>query len=318
MTEGEGPAGPIQLRPASWRAALRRTVDEFLEDQLLDRAAALTYYGTLALFPGLIAMVSLLALLGDPAGTEEAITSILGKVAPQSAVAAIQEPVESIVSNQGTAGVLLVVGIAAAILSASGYVSALTKACNLVYETREGRPFWKLKPLELLITLTMVTLFAVVVIALVITGPLVAAIGDAIGVGQTGQAIFEYAKWPVLLVVVMGMIAGLYYVSPNVRQRGIRWVLPGSVLAVVVWLLASAGFATYVAHFGSYDKTYGTLGGIITFLVWLWISNAAVLLGAELNAELERGRELERGIPAEKAIQLPPREPPAVRHTDLN
>jgi membrane protein len=154
-------------------------------------------------------------------------------------------------------------------------------------------------------------LFTLVVIALVITGPLVAAIGDVLGVGPTGQLLFSHVKWPVLLLVVIGMIAGLYYVSPNVRQRGFRWVLPGSLLAVIVWLAASAGFTVYVANFGSYDKTYGTLGGVITFLVWLWISNIALLLGAELNSELERGRELAAGVPAEGEIRLPAREEPS-------
>jgi membrane protein len=308
--EAEGPRGPLHLQPRSWLGALKRTVREFLDDQLLDWAAALTYYGTLALFPGLIAAVSLIGLLGDPAGTEQVITDILGRVAPDSAVSAVKEPVESIVSQEGTAGVLLIVGIGAAILSASGYVSALGKACNVIYETREGRPFWKLKPLELLTTLAMVTLFTLVVITLVLTGPVVQAVGEAIGVGPAGQVIFSHVKWPILLLVVTGMIAGLYYVSPNVRQRGFRWVLPGSLLAVTLWLAASAGFALYVANFGSYDKTYGTLGGVITFLVWMWISNAAILLGAELNAELERGRELERGVQAEHELQLPPREAP--------
>ena len=202
------------------------------------------------------------------------------------------------------------IGLGAAILSASGYVGALTKACNVVYETREGRPFWRLKPLQLLITLLMVVLFTIVVLALVLSGPIVEAIGDTLGIDEAAQTVYNYGKWPVLLVIVTGMIAGLYYASPNVRQRGFRWVLPGSLLAVTVWVAASAGFAVYVSNFGSYDKTYGTLGGIITFLVWLWLTNAAILLGAELNAELERGRELEVGVAAEHEIQLAPREVP--------
>jgi membrane protein len=286
-----------------------------MDDQLLTWAAALTYYAMLAFFPAMIAVVSLIAVLGNPAGTNETITEILSKVVPDSAVQALQDPIASILANQGAAGVLLVVGIAASILSASGYVSALATACNVIYETREGRPFWKLKPAQLLTTLVMVLLFTLVVVALVITGPLVVAIGDAIGVGPAGQMVFTAAKWPLLLVVVTGMVAGLYYVSPNVRQRGFRWVLPGSLLAVVVWLAASAGFATYVANFGSYDRTYGALGGVITFLVWLWISNSAVLLGAELNAELERSRELERGVAAERELRLPPRDEPSPSDT---
>ncbi len=255
-------------------------------------------------------MVSLVGLLGNPEGTTEAITEIIGKVAPASVVDALGGPVTSITSNQGTAGILLIVGIGAALLSASGYVSALTKTLNVVYETREGRPFWKLKPLQILVTLVMVLMFTVVVIALVVSGPVVGAIGSTLGIDSAAQKLYSYGKWPVLFVIVTGMVAGLYYVSPNVRQRGLRWVLPGSLLAVTVWIAASAGFAVYVSNFGSYDKTYGTLGGIITFLVWLWLSNAAVLLGAELNAELERGRELEVGVAAEHEIQLPARDAP--------
>ncbi|MEA2347499.1 MAG: rane protein [Thermoleophilaceae bacterium] len=304
------PSGPAQLRGRSWLAALKRTGLEFLEDDLLDWAAALTYYGTLAVFPALIAVVSLLGLIGSPDGTTDVIIEIVNRVAPASVVDALRGPVTSITSNGSAAGILFFVGLGAAILSASGYVGALAKACNVVYETREGRPIWKLKPLQLLTTLVMVVTFTLVVLALVFSGPIVGAVGDTLGIGAQTQALYNYGKWPVLLVLVTAMIAGLYYVSPNVRQRGVRWVLPGSLLAVTVWIAASAGFAAYVANFGSYDKTYGTLGGIITFLVWLWISNAAVLLGAELNAELERGRELEAGVPAEREIQLAARDTP--------
>ena len=304
-----GAAGPTHLRGRSWLAALKRTGLEFLEDSLLDWAAALTYYGTLAIFPALIAVVSLLGLLGNPDGTTDVITEIIDKVAPTSVVDALRGPIVSITSNS-SAGILLIIGLGAAILSASGYVGALTKACNVIYETREGRSFWRLKPLQLLITLLMVVLFTIVVLALVVSGPIVGAIGDTLGIDEAAQTVYNYGKWPVLLVIVTGMIAGLYYASPNVRQRGFRWVLPGSLLAVTVWVAASAGFAVYVSNFGSYDKTYGTLGGIITFLVWLWLTNAAILLGAELNAELERGRELEVGVAAEREIQLAPREVP--------
>jgi membrane protein len=307
-------AAPGRLRDLDrrslWRT-LRRTVSEFREDDLTDWAAALTYYGVLALFPALLVLVSLLGLFGDPEGTTETVTEIVVELGPQSAVDTFTGPIESITANRGAAGMLFFAGLAAALVSASGYVGAFMRASNKIYETGEGRPFWKRRPLQLAVTLLMVLLLAATALALVLTGPLVDAVAGPLGIGDTAVTIWSIAKWPVLLVVVTVMLAVLYYVAPNVKQPGFRWVTPGSVLALVLWVLASIGFAFYVANFGSYDKTYGTLGGVITFLVWLWLTNVAVLLGAELNAELERSRELEAGVPhAEREIQLEPRDQP--------
>jgi membrane protein len=182
------------------------------------------------------------------------------------------------------------------------------RAANAVYEVEEGRRFWKLRPLQIGVTIVMVLATALVAIAIVLTGPLARAVGDTIGVGETAVTIWGYAKWPVLVMVVITMIAILYYVAPNVRMPGFRWVTPGGLLAVAIWVLASLGFALYVSQFGSYNETYGALGAVVVFLVWLWISNLAVLIGAEFNAELERSRELEAGVPgAADSIQLPPR-----------
>jgi membrane protein len=307
----DAPRGPTRLRRGSLVPTLKRTVAEFQEDNLTDWAAALTYYGVLAMFPALIVMVSLVGLFGDPATTTQTVTEIVRALGPASAVDTFTGPIESITSNEGTAGVLFVVGLVAALFSASGYVGAFMRASNKIYETEEGRPFWKLRPLQMGVTLGMVLLLAAVSIALVLTGPLVEAIAEPLGVGETAVTVWSIAKWPVLVAVVVVMIAVLYYTSPNVRHLGFRWVTPGSVLALVLWGIASVGFAFYVANFGSYDKTYGTLGGVITFLVWLWITNIAVLLGAQLNAELERSRELEAGVPqAEREIQLAPRAEP--------
>jgi membrane protein len=310
--EGEDlPRRPTELSRRSLIPTLKRTVGEFQEDNLTDWAAALTYYGVLSIFPALIVMVSLVGLFADQVETTRTITAVVEELGPASAVDTFTAPIESITSNQSAAGVLFVVGLVAAVFSASGYVGAFMRASNKIYETEEGRPFWKLRPLQMGVTLGMVLLLAIVSIALVLTGPLVEAIAGPLGIGETAVAIWSISKWPVLLVVVIGMIAILYYTSPNVRHLGFRWVTPGSVLALAIWALASVGFAFYVANFGSYDKTYGTLGGVITFLVWLWITNIAVLLGAELNAELERSRELEAGVPqAEREIQLAPRAEP--------
>jgi membrane protein len=292
-------------------ATLKRTAQEFMEDNLSDWAAALTYYGLLALFPALVAMVSLIGLVGDPKSTTSTLTEIITEIGPQSAADTFSGPIESIASDQGTAGFAFVLGLAVALWSASGYVGAFIRASNVIYETPEGRPFWKLRPLQLLVTLAMVVLMAILALALVLTGPVVDAVADSIGLGDTAVSVWNIAKWPVMVAVFLLMVAVLYYASPNVRMRGFKWVTPGSLVAIVVWAVASAAFAFYVANFGSYDKTYGTLGGLIALLVWFWISNLAILFGHQLNAEIERGVEIEEGQPdAEYEIQLEPRSEP--------
>jgi membrane protein len=308
MRQPEGKAHP---RKGGLFQTLKRTFSEFSEDNMTDWAAALTYYGLLSIFPALIALVSVLGLFGDPRGTTNAITDVVTQIGPQTAADTFKGPIESITANRGTAGILFVVGIAGALWSASGYVGAFMRASNVIYEVDEGRPFWKLRPLQLLVTLMIILLIAIVAVALVLTGPLADAVGQAIGVGSSALNVWDIAKWPVLLLLVVGIFALLYYSSPNVKVRGFKFVTPGSALAVLVWLLASAAFAFYVANFGSYDKTYGTLGGVITFLVWMWITNVAILLGAEMNAELERSREFKEDVPgAERRIQLEPRDEP--------
>jgi membrane protein len=291
--------------------ALKRTAAEFRDDNLTDWAAALTYYGLLSLFPGLIALVSIVGLVGDPKGAARTITEIVTALGPRSAAQTFAGPIESVASDRGTAGVAFVLGLAVALWSASGYVGAFIRASNVIYETREARPFWKLRPLQVAVTLTMVLLGAMLVVGLVLTGPVVGAVAEPLGIGSTAVAIWNVVKWPAMAVVFMLMAGVLYYASPNARIRGFRWVTPGSVLAIVVWAIASALFALYVANFGSYDKTYGTLGGLIALLVWLWIGNVAILFGHELNAELEREAEIEEGTPgAEREIQLTPRADP--------
>lgn len=292
-------------------ATLKRTFKAFREDDVTDLAAALTYYAVLSLFPGMIALVSIVGLFGDPRATTEALTDIVRDLGPSSATETFDGPIESLTANRGAAGALLVLGVAGALYSASGYIGAFMRACNRIYGFTEGRPFWKLRPLQIAITLTMVLLLVLVSLALVLTGPLAEAVGDAVGLGETFLTVYGIVKWPVLVAVVLGMLTLLYYVSPNVRLPAVRGITPGALLALALAVLASVGFAFYVANFGSYDRTYGTLGGAVTFLVWLWITNIAVLLGVELNSELERGRELAAGVSgAAEEIQLPPREAP--------
>lgn len=297
-------------------ATLKRTATEFMEDNLADWAAALTYYGLLALFPALIAIVSLIGLVGDPKSTTESLTEIVTEIGPASAAETFSGPIESIASNQSAAGFAFVAGLAVALWSASGYVGAFMRASNIIYETPEGRPFWKLRPLQLAVTLAMVILMAILALALVLTGPVVEAVAGPIGLGETAVDVWNIAKWPAMLAIFLFMIGLLYYASPNVKLRGFKWVTAGSLVAIVVWALASAAFAFYVANFGAYDKTYGTLGGLVALLVWFWISNLAILFGHQLNAERERSREIEEGQPrAEREIQLEPRAEPKEQKT---
>jgi len=301
---------------ASGFGTLKRTFTEFSEDNLSDWAAALTYYGVLALFPALIAMVSVVGLVGNPASTTKTLTDIVTAIGPASAAQTLAGPIKSIASNQSAAGVALIAGLAAALWSASGYVGAFMRASNIIYETPEGRPIWKLRPLQMLVTLVMVILAAVVGMSVVLTGPVVDAIAAPLGLSSTAVTVWDYAKWPVLVLIVLAMIAVLYYSAPNVRLRSFRWVSGGAFFALVVWLLASLAFAFFVANFGSYNKTYGALAGVIVFLVWLWITNVALLLGAELNAERERTTELREGVPgAAREIQRQPRSEPKEKKT---
>ena len=290
-------------------ATLKRTIREFQDDNLTDWAAALTYYAVLAIFPGLIVLIAILGLVGQHPQTTDALLGIVRDVGPESAVDTFRGPIEGVVKSNGGAGALLGIGLLFAIWSASAYIGAFIRAMNAIYEVEEGRPFWKRRPLQVVITVAMVLLLALIAISIVVTGPLAQAVGDAIGVGDTAVTLWNIVKWPVIVVVVMAMFAVLYYAAPNVRQPRFRLVTPGGVVAVLGWLVVSAGFGLYVANFGSYDKTYGSLGGVIVFLVWLWLSNVAVLFGAEFDAELERSRELRAGLPAEESIQLPEREP---------
>jgi membrane protein len=302
----EAPEEPTDLKARSWFQVLKRTVREFSEDNLTDWAAALTYYGILSIFPALLALVSVLGLIGQSA-TQPLIDNI-GAVAPGPAKDIFTSAIENLQKSQGAAGILFVVGLAAALWSASGYVAAFMRASNAIYDVGEGRPIWKTLPTRVGVTVVMLVLLAISAVAVALTGGLAKQVGNLIGVGETAVTVWDIAKWPVLLLIVSFMFAFLYWAAPNVKHPKFRWISPGGVLAVIVWVIASAAFAFYVANFGSYNKTYGALGGVIVFLMWLWISNIAVLLGAEFNAELERGREIEAGHPADEEPFLEPRD----------
>lgn len=308
----EKPASPTDLAKRSWMYVGRKTIREFSKDQCTDLAAALTYYSVLALFPGLIAVLSLVSLVGDPKKTVANLMQILSDLGASSAAHTLEPTITKLAASQ-SGGLAFVIGLLAALWSASGYVGAFGRGMNRIYEVGEGRPIWKLRPIMLLLTLVLVVLVAAVGLALVLTGPAAQSVGNVIGLGHTAVTVWNIAKWPVMLLVVVFIVALLYYVTPNIAQPKFRWVSVGAVVAILAWVLASIAFGFYVANFSHYDKTYGSLAGVIAFLLWLWITNLALLFGAELDAELERGRELQAGIAAEESIQLPPRD---TRQTD--
>jgi membrane protein len=308
VDQEQQPDQPTELPRRAWPGVLKRTFREYKADNLGDLAAALTYYGVLAIFPMLIVLVSVLGLLGQ--SVTQPLLQNLEKVAPGPARQIFTSAIHNIQANRGTAGILFVAGLAAALWSASGYIAGFMRASNIVWDVEEGRPIYKTIPIRLGLTLVTALLLTFSALAVVLTGGLAKQLGNVIGAGQSAVTIWDIAKWPVLLLVVAVILAVLYYVAPNVRQPGFRWVTPGGVLAVVLWIVASAAFAFYVANFSSYNKTYGALASVIVFLVWLWITNTVILLGAELNAEIERGRQIEGGHPAEREPFLPLRSEP--------
>jgi membrane protein len=301
------PDSPDDLEKRSWKYVFGKTFREFSSDQCTDIAAALTYYSVLSIFPGLVAIFSLLGIVGQGQAASDAVLGIIEQVAPGDTAEAIRGPIEQMASSPA-AGFALVTGILLAIWSASGYIGAFSRAMNRIYEIEEGRPFWKLKPAQLLVTVISIVLVLACVLILVISGPVTDAVGSALGVGDAAQTVWSIAKWPVLAFIVVLTVAILYYATPNAKQPKFRWISLGALLAIVVLAIATVGFGFYVANFSNYDKTYGSLAGVIIFLLWLWIANLALLFGAEFDAELERGRQLQAGMPAEEDIQLPPRD----------
>jgi membrane protein len=291
----------------TWKYVLRRTLHEYTRNGCTTLAAALTYYGVLALFPALLALVSLLGIFGQAKQSTDVILQIVGSVADESTVTIIRQPLEQLANAPG-AGFVLAFGVIAAIWSASGYVGAFSQAMNRIYDVDEGRPLWKRRPMMLLITVVMLIMAVVVALLLIVSGPVTHAIGDAVGLGDTAVLAWNIAKWPILVVFAVVMIAVLYYGTPNVKQPKFEWISMGSVIALIALVVASLGFFFYVANFAHYNSTYGSIGGVIVLLLWLWLVNLSLLFGAQFNAELERARELQGGIEAEEAIQLPPRD----------
>ncbi|MFF5968570.1 YihY/virulence factor BrkB family protein [Streptomyces collinus] len=306
QVERRAPDTPTDLPKRSWGAVLKGTLKECKKDELTDRAAALTYYGILALFPALLALISLLGIVGQSA-TQQVLDNIQ-KLAPGAAQDVLRNAVQQMQGNAGLGSVMAIVGLVLAVWSASGYVAAFIRSANAVYDVPEGRPVWKVLPVRVGVTVVLMVLTVVSAVIVVFTGGLARQVGSALGVGDTALTVWSIAKWPVLLILVTIMIAILYWATPNARVRGFRWITPGSFLALVIWMIASAGFALYVANFASYNKTYGTFAGVIIFLVWLWITNLAILLGLEFDAEMHRQRVVAGGHPPGEEPYVEPRD----------
>ena len=312
-TDGQAPERPTQLPGGSWWAAVRRTVREFQIDNLKDWAAALTYYSVLSIFPALLVLISLIDLAGP--STIQKLLDNLGQVAPGSVNQILEGAINNLRQTRGSAGLLALAGLAVALWSASNYIAAFMRASNAIYDVPEGRPVWKTLPIRIAVTVVVMVLLAASAVAVVATGGLADRIGRLLGLGSAVVTVWDLVKWPVLLLVVSFLFALLYWASPNAKQ-GFRWVTPGGILAVVVWVVASVAFAAYVANFGSYNKTYGSLASVIIFLVWLWLSNTAILLGAELNAELERSRAIAAGHPPDEEPYMELRDTRKIREHD--
>ncbi|TCJ89786.1 membrane protein [Nocardia alba] len=301
--------GPWALRSRTWWGALRRTVSEVFDDTLTDWAAALTYYSVISLFPGVIVLSALLGLAGPD--TTRSLIDTIDELGYGGANSAAIQVLEQLQNSRAAAGPLAIVGIATALWTASGYIGAFVRAANVVYDTEEGRPIWKTVPLQLVLTAALVVLVVICAVGVLVSGRLAEIVGSWLGLGSVTVQVWGIAKWPVLAILVSLAVALLYWAAPNARQPGFRWLSPGSVLAVLLWVLASAGLAFYATNFGSYNKIYGSLAGAVVFLVWLWLTNMAILLGAQLNAELVRGRNIEQGVSPDQEPILPPREQPA-------
>ncbi len=297
-----------QLRWSTWRGVLVRAGKGFMEDNCSDLAASLTYYAVLAIFPAAIVVVALVNLVSQGDQTVQTIVDLLDDLGAGSVIDPDTEKlISDVVNKQGSAGLLLSFGLIGAIWSASGYIGGYTRAANAIYGVEEGRPIWKLRPLQLLMTAVALLLMAIVVVLLIVSGPVTDAVGNALHVGDSVRVVWSILKWPALLLIAMLLLAMLGWIAPNVRQPRFRWLTVGGFVTLLVVAVASFGFGLYVANFGSYDATYGALGGVIAFLVWMYLVNSAVMFGVEINAELQRGRAIQAGEPSDDPV-LPPRE----------
>jgi membrane protein len=301
------PENPTDLKKPTALHAVKNAAAEFKRDQATDLAAALTYYSVLSIFPALLALMSLLGVVGEGEATAEAVLDLMRQAGQDNAADTLAEPIRSMTEAPG-AGLALAFGLGLALFAASNYVNAFGRAMNRVYQVDEGRPIWKLRPQMLGITIVLLAIAVLVMLGILLSGEVAATVGSVVGLADQTVQVWNIAKWPVILFLVVLAVAILYYATPNIQQPKFRWISVGSFVAILVWIIASLGFGFYVSNFGNYERTYGSMAGIIVFLLWLWLTNLALLFGAEIDAEVERSRQLQAGIEAEETLQLPPRD----------
>ncbi|QFU98546.1 Putative ribonuclease-like protein YfkH [Luteimicrobium xylanilyticum] len=303
----EEPSSPTELTKPSWGYVAKRSIREFQSDGGQDLAAALTFYAVLAAAPATVALVSLLGFVGDP---EKAINDTLDSIrdfAPPQTLDQVESFIRPIAGSTGS-GWALVIGLVLALWSASGFVGAFGRAMNRVYGVPEGRPVWKLRPWLLLVTAVVFVIVVAIIAAMVLSGSIARQVGDLVGLSSTAVTVWNVVKWPVIVILAVLLVALLYWATPNVKQTKFRWISPGALVALVIAAVATLLFGFYVGHAANYNATYGTLAGLFILLLWIYILNMVLILGAEVDAELERGRELQAGVAAEEDIQLPLRD----------
>lgn len=306
------PENPTNVSKRSWKYVFKRSLAEFTQDGCTDLAASLTYFTVLSVFPGLLAVVSLLGVFGQGQQTAEAITGFLSGRVPEELNTLLEPTITNLTEATGAGIVALVIGVASGLWTASGYVGAFSRAMNRVYDVSEGRTFIKHKASMLAVTLFVVVTVVLIFLMVLLSGGIAQTLGDAIGLGETTVTVWNIAKWPVVLLLLILLVAVLYYATPNVQQPKFKWVSPGAIFAIIGVIIAGVAFSIYATQFASQADTYGVIGGVILGLLGIWIFNNVLLFGAEIDAELQRGRELEAGLPSEEMLHLPPRDVKAV------
>jgi membrane protein len=301
------PSSPMDVHRRSWKFVVKKVAREFVVDTCYDIAASLTFYALLALIPAVMAVVSLVSILGSKDEAVGVVLEVTEAVVSPEAAHMLSDAIDQL-AESSVAGVALVIGLLLTIWAGARYVAAFGRGMNRMYRVSEGRRLWTLKPLQILVTIVAMILVAAAIVLVTVSGSVARALGDALGLGEAVLIAWSILRWPVLVFVVILVVALLYYFAPNVKQPRFRWMSLGAAIALVVLVIASAGFGLYVTRFSDYDRVYGSLAGVIIFLLWVWIANMALLVGAEFDAEVERVRELQAGIPAEAQVQLPLRD----------
>ena len=290
----------------AWRV-IKRTVIAFYDNQMTHHAAALTYYGLMSLFPALLVAVSLLGLLGQYPETYDAIIGAIREVSPDATIDTFDSALRTALEHKGSAAVAFVVGLLVALYGTTGVLEAARRALNVAFEVENGRSFLQRKATDIVSSVVLMVLVLITLVLVFVGGGFAEAVFDLIGLGSTAEEVWAVARWPAAVATAMLVFSWVYYVTPDVEQRSFRWVTPGAAVGVAIWMLASAAFAFYLANLNDLNATYGSFGAALVLIFWLWLSNVAMLFGAQLNAEIERQQQLAEGVPPARTLDLPER-----------